>query len=75
MSWPGRTHFAAATADTALGTRVTICGWVDRYRCATCFMWSRSQNPCPGPVDAFKGMKYLKIANSGVPYTVYQVNE
>ena len=32
MSWPGRTHLAAAVADAPEGTRVTVCGWVDRYR-------------------------------------------
>lgn len=32
MSWPGRTHLAAALAGAAEGKRVTVCGWVDRYR-------------------------------------------
>lgn len=33
MSWLGRSHLAAAVADVPEGERVTICGWVDRYRC------------------------------------------
>lgn len=32
MSWPGRSHLAAAVAHVPEGERVTICGWVDRYR-------------------------------------------
>ena len=33
MTWPARTHLTATTAHLPEGTRVTICGWVDRYRC------------------------------------------
>lgn len=32
MIWPGRTHLAADTAAMAEGERITVCGWVDRYR-------------------------------------------
>lgn len=34
MSWPGRSHLAASVAGMAEGDRVTVCGWVDRYRSA-----------------------------------------
>ncbi len=32
MSWPGRSHLAAALVGVPEGERVTVCGWVDRYR-------------------------------------------
>jgi len=32
MTWPSRSHGAGTMGEVAVGTTVTLCGWVDKYR-------------------------------------------
>jgi len=32
MTWPSRSHGAGSMGEVAVGSSVTLCGWVDKYR-------------------------------------------